>query len=144
LAPDTATREQQLREKLHKIYALFNGATTLGERNAAMAAIDRLKKSLAELPKSDPLVEMQFKLPDRWQRRLFMALCRRYGLSPFRYKGQRFTSVMVKAPRLFIKETLWPEYLELSNALDEYLNEATEKIIREELFVDSSEMSKWV
>ena len=109
-----------------------------------MAAIERLKKSLAEIPKADPLVEMQFKLPDRWQRRLFMALCRRYGLSPFRYKGQRFTSVMVKAPKLFIKETLWPEYLELSNALDEYLNEATEKIIREELFVDSSETSKWV
>ena len=109
-----------------------------------MAAIDRLKKSLAELPKSEPLVELQFKLPDRWQRRLFMALCRRYGLTPFRYKGQRFTSVMVKAPKSFIKETLWPEYLELSNSLDEYLNEATEKIIREELFVDSSEMSKWV
>lgn len=144
MAPDTANREQQLREKLHKIYALFNGATTLGERNAAMAAIDRLKKSLAELPKSEPLVELQFKLPDRWQRRLFMALCRRYGLTPFRYKGQRFTSVMVKAPKSFIKETLWPEYLELSNSLDEYLNEATEKIIREELFVDSSEMSKWV
>ena len=134
------TREQQLREKLHKIYALFEGATSLGERNAAMAAIERLRKSLAGIPKSDPLVEMQFKLTDRWQRRLFMALCRRHGLDPYRYKGQHYTSVMVKAPRPFIKETLWPEYLELKDALDEYLNEATEKIIREELFRGSSEM----
>jgi len=144
LASDTVTQEQQLREKLRKIYALFEGATTLGEKNAAIAAIERLKKSLAQIPKSDPLVEMQFKLPDRWQRRLFMALCRRYGLEPYRYKGQRFTSVTVKAPKLFVKETLWPEYLQLSEALDEYLNEATEKIIREELFRGSSEMSKWV
>ena len=133
-----------MREKLRKIHALFEGATTLGERNAAMAAIDRLKKSLSELPKSDPLVEMQFKLPDRWQRRLFMALCRRYGMDPYRYKGQRFTSVTVKAPKSFVKETLWPEYLQLSDALNEYLNEATEKIIREELFRGSSETSKWV
>ena len=144
MASDTVTQEQQLREKLRKIYALFEGATTLGEKNAAIAAIERLKKSLAQIPKSDPLVEMQFKLPDRWQRRLFMALCRRYGLEPYRYKGQRFTSVTVKAPKLFVKETLWPEYLQLSEALDEYLNEATEKIIREELFRGSSEMSKWV
>ncbi len=144
MASNTPTHEQQLREKLRKIYALFEGATTLGEKNAAMAAIERLKTSLAALPKSDPMVEMQFKLPDRWQRRLFMALCRRYGLEPYRYKGQRFTSVTVKAPRLFVKETLWPEYLQLSEALDEYLNEATEKIIREELFRGASEMSKWV
>ena len=138
------TREEQLREKLHKIYALFHGATTLGERNAAMAAIDRLKKSLAEIPKSDPLVEMKFKLNDRWQRRLFMALCRRYGLNPYRYKGERYTSVTLKAPRQFIDGTLWFEYLELKDALDEYLNEATEKIIREELFRGSSEASQWV
>ena len=109
-----------------------------------MAAIERLKKSLAEIPKSDPLVEMRFKLPDRWQRRLFMALCRRYGLNPYRYKGERYTTVTVKAPKAFIKETLWPEYLELSDALDEYLNEATEKIIREELFRGSSETFNWV
>jgi len=35
--------------------------------------------------------------------------------------------------------TLWPEFLEIKAALDEYLNEATEKIIREEVFGDSSE-----
>jgi len=34
---------------------------------------------------------------------------------------------------------LWPEYLEISQALDQYLNEATERIIREELFRDADE-----
>jgi hypothetical protein len=33
------TSEQELREKLRKISALFAGATTVGERDAAAAAI---------------------------------------------------------------------------------------------------------
>ena len=33
----------------------------------------------------------------------------------------------------------WPEYLEISRALDEYFNEATERIISEEVFGDAEE-----
>jgi hypothetical protein len=40
------TTEQELRQKLRKISALFEGATTAGERDAAAAAIDRVKKAL--------------------------------------------------------------------------------------------------
>ena len=40
------TSEEQIREKLRKISALFEGATTIGERNAAAAAIERVKKAL--------------------------------------------------------------------------------------------------
>ncbi len=46
---------------------------------------------------------------------------------------------MLRAPRSFIEKTLWPEYVEISQALDEYLNEATERIIREEVFGDAGE-----
>ena len=133
------TTEQELREKLRKISALFEGATTDGERSAAAAAIERVKKALAAMTRTEHVVEMQFTLPDRWQRRLFAALCRRYGLDPFRYKRQRYTTVMVRAPRRFIDSTLWPEYLELKEALDQYLNDATERIIREEVFGDAAE-----
>ncbi len=42
------TAEQQLREKLRKISALIDAAATVGERNAAAAAIERVKKSLAK------------------------------------------------------------------------------------------------
>lgn len=136
------TTEQELREKLRKIAALFEGATTAGERNAAAAAIERVKQALAGMEQKERLVETQFTLPDRWQRRLFAALCRRYGLDPYRYKRQRYTTVIVRAPRSFIDRTLWPEYLELKAALDEYLNEATERIIREEVYRDSGEASE--
>ena len=133
------TTERELREKLRKISALFEGATTTGERNAAAAAIARVKQALAALEKTERVEEMQFSLHDLWQRRLFTALCRRYGLSPFRYKGQRYTTVVVNVPRSFVDRTLWPEYLELKQALDEFLNEATERIIREEVYRDARE-----
>jgi hypothetical protein len=133
------TTEQELREKLRKISALFEGATTAGERNAAAAAIVRVKQALAALQQTERPIELQFTLPDRWQRRLFAALCRRYGLEPYRYKRQRYTTLMVRVPRSFVEGTLWPEYMELKAALDEYLNEATERIIREEVYGDAGE-----
>jgi hypothetical protein len=131
--------EQSLREKLRKISALFEGAKTTGERSAAAAALLRVKKALAAMAQTEQPVEMRFTLPDRWQRRLFTALCRRYGLEPYRYVRQRYTTVMVRVPESFVDRTLWPEYLEIKEALDEYLSEATERIIREEVYRDTRE-----
>jgi len=131
--------EQELREKLRKISALFEGATTPGERTAAAAAIARVKESLSKLVTVEHSIEMQFTLTDQWQRRLFSALCRRYGLEPYRYKRQRYTTVVVRAPQSFITRTLWPEYQQLQMALNAYLNEATDRIIREEVFGDAAE-----
>ncbi|MGA7109156.1 MAG: hypothetical protein WBV28_08025 [Terracidiphilus sp.] len=133
------TTEQELRQKLRKIAALFEGATTAGERDAAAAALNRIRAALSPAEGTEPAIEMSFRLPDRWNRRLFLALCRRYGLSPYRYPRQRHSTVVLRAPRSFINETLWPEYLEISRALEEYLNEATERIIGEEVFGDAGE-----
>jgi hypothetical protein len=74
-----------------------------------------------------------------WNRRLFTALCRRYGLKPYRYPRQLRTTVVPRAPKSFIDKTLWPEYVQIEKALHEYLNEATERIIREEVFGNSDE-----
>ena len=137
--------ENQLRERLRKIAALFEGAKTAGERDAAAAAMERVKKSLKTLPPepppfySEPLVEMQFSLSDFWQRRLFSALCRRHGLVPFRYHRQRHTTLMVRVKRSFLDSILWPEYVQLRDALNEYLAAATDRIIREEVFNDARE-----
>jgi hypothetical protein len=137
------TTEQQLREKLRKITALFEGAATAGERQAAAAAIDRIRQALkAAGTAAEPVPETKFSLADQWQRRLFSALCRRYGLVPYRYKGQRHTTLIVRAPRSFIDKTLWPEYVELQSALFSYLSEATERIIREEVFKDADEAAE--
>lgn len=136
------TEEERLREKLRKIAALFEGATTSGERAAAAAAIDRVKKALGAATQTERPVEFQFTLPDRWHRRLFSALCRRYGLEPYRYRRQRYTTVMVRVPPSFANQTLWPEYQELKSALDEYLERATERIIREEVYGDAADAAE--
>jgi hypothetical protein len=133
------TTEQELREKLRKIAALYEGATSVGERDAANAALNRVRAALSAAEKSEPVVEMTFRLPDRWSRQLFLALCRRYGLKPFRYPRQRYSTVVLRAPRKFINVTLWPEYLEIAHALEEYLNRATQRIIQEEVFGDAAE-----
>lgn len=133
------TTEQELRQKLRKIAALFEGATTPGERDAAAAAIDRIRAVLSAAGRTEKTIEMNFRLPDRWNRRLFTALCRRYGLKPYRYPRQRYSTVVLRAPASFINGTLWPEFLQIKTALDEYLHEATERIIREEVFGNSEE-----
>ena len=110
--------ESQLREKLRKIEALFAGAGTTGERLAAEAALERVRARLTELGRKDSPVEMQFSMPDQWSRHLFLALCRRYGLSPYRLHRQRRNTVMVRAPRGFVDQVLWPvvEVREMSDA----------------------------
>jgi hypothetical protein len=49
---------------------------------------------------------------------------------------------MVRVPKSFVDRTLWPEYLEIKGALDEYLNEATERIIRDEVYRDAREATE--
>src|SRR5712691_2445646 len=131
--------QSQLREKLRKIEALFAGAGTAGERLAAEAALERMRAKLAELEGQDPPVEMQFSLPDQWSRQLFIALCRRYGLKPYRYHRQRRTTIMVRASRRFVEDVLWREFRDLDGDLQAYLHEVTLKVIREEVYADTSD-----
>ncbi len=87
-------------------------------------------------------MEMRFTLDDGWNLRLFLALCRRYGLKPYRKHGQRRTTVMLKVVPSFADDILWPEFKQLAEALMAYLAEATERIIREEVCKDTDEAEK--
>ncbi|WP_225189270.1 hypothetical protein [Bradyrhizobium sp. IC3195] len=44
---------------------------------------------------------------------LVLALCRRYGLRPFRYHRQRRNTVMIRASLGFVDKVLLPEFTEL-------------------------------
>ena len=131
--------EDELRERLRKVEALFLGAATAGERGAAGAAAERLRAKLKEAARRDPPVEMKFTMPDLWSSRLFIALCRRYGFRPFRYTRQRFTTVMVKAPRRMFEEVVWEEFNEVHADLSAYLEETTERLIRETIHADAAD-----
>jgi hypothetical protein len=104
------TTDTRLRDKLHKIEALFAGAATAGERAAAGAAAERIRARLRQTEGAEQAIEMKFSLSDSWSRQLFIALARRYGLQPFRYRRQRRTT-MVRGPKSFLEQFLWPEFL---------------------------------
>ena len=127
------TLEQELRQKLRKIEALFAGAATKGERLAAGAAAERIRDRLDQAAAEEEEIEMKFSISDAWSRQLFAALCRRYGLRPFRYRRMHRQSIIVSAPKSFVEQVLWPEFEELNVALTAYLSGITEKVIREEV-----------
>ena len=127
------TPEQELRQKLRKIEALFAGAATDGERIAAGAAAERIRDRLGLAARKEKQIEVKFSISDTWSRQLFVALCRRYGLRPFRYRRMHRQTIIIKAPKIFVEQVLWPEFEELDAALVAYLSEITEKVIREEV-----------
>jgi hypothetical protein len=109
--------EGSLVDKLRKLEALHAGTTVDGE-------------------------EIVYRLPDAWTRRLFLALCRRYGLEPYRRRGQRYTTVMVRVPKTFHEKTLWPEFLALAKELEEHIAALTERVIREAIHADVGEAAE--
>jgi hypothetical protein len=131
--------EARLRAKLQCIEALFAGAATTGERLAAAEARQRILARLRAVERESPPVEYRFRLGDVWARKIFLSLLRRYDLKPYRYPGQRYTTVMVKVSKRFVGETLWPEFQQLSATLRGYLDEVTERVVHEVLHGDSSE-----
>lgn len=134
--------EGTLLEKLRKIEALHAGTKVDGEREAARRAAEKIRARLAEIRSRERDEVFQYRLQDPWKRKLFVALCRRYGVKPYREAGQRFSTVLVRAPTTFQKRTLWPEFLALSEELDAHLQELTDRVIREAINEDVSEASE--
>jgi hypothetical protein len=132
-------REQDLLDKLSKIERLYAGAATAGEKEAAADAMARIKRRLGETAKVERPIEYKFTLSDGWSKKLFTALLRRYELRPYRYARQRRNTVMVRVPRSFVDETLWPEFLELSKVLQSYLDEVTERVISQAIHANEGE-----
>ena len=131
--------EERLLEKLRKIEALFARATNAGERAAAESARDRIRGRLEQLERSERAVEYRFSLPDGWSKSLFIALLRRYGIEPYRYAGQRRTTVMARVTRTFADEVLWPEFQELDATLRSHLDSVTKRVIARAIHGDPAD-----
>jgi hypothetical protein len=126
-------------EKLRRIEALHARAGSEGEREAAQRARQRIQARLRELATEDAPIEFRFSFSDQWSRHLFVALLRRYEITPYRYRGQRRTTVMARLSRSFVDETLWPEFQELQQTLAAYFDALTDRVIEQALEVKSGE-----
>ena len=133
---DGATIEERLRERLQEVP--LQGVAD-GERAAAGAAIAGLAERFVALGCEDPPQEMLFGMPDPWSVMLFIALCRRYGLRPYRHPGQRQTTIMVRAPRRFFEAVVWTPFQDLHCALQRHLQETSLELIRTVVHPDTSD-----
>lgn len=131
--------EATLIAKLRRIEALHAGAATPGERVAASHARQRILDRLREVQRTEARVEYRLSLPDPWEQRLFIALLRRYGLRPYRYKRQRRSTVMLRVAPSFLQGTLWPEFEQLAGELRRYLDAVTTRVIAEAIHGDAGE-----
>jgi hypothetical protein len=129
----------KLFERLRKIEALYAGAATPGERDAAASARERIRAKLASFAQQERAEEYRFSMDNPWSRKIFLALLRRYGIEPYRYGRQRRNTVMARVPRSFVEETLMPEFREMNLALFDHLERITDDIISQEISSDTSE-----
>lgn len=134
--------EERLIEKLSKIEALFARAATPGERIAAGNALERIRERLRQLEKTELPIEMRFTLPDSWSKALLIALLRRYGLHPYRHRGQRRTTVMSMVTLTFVNEVLWPEFLQLNATLQAHLDSVTKRVIAQAIHGDDTDVEE--
>lgn len=113
-----------LLEKIRKIEALIAGAKTQGERQAAELAKQRLEGKIAAQP-----VEFTIRLHNIWQKKLFVAICAKYQLKPYRYARQKYTTSMVRANPALLKEIVLPEFQKFDKIFEELANEIMADLI---------------
>ncbi|MCI5078713.1 hypothetical protein [Oricola sp.] len=135
------SQRSELEERLRKVEALFERAGSAGEAAAAAAAVDRLQAKLGKLPprREDPEIELQYSLPDLWAVRLFYAVCRKHGVTPYRYSRQRRTTVVVKVRRSHFMKVVDGEFQLLHREMMDYFNETAEHLIRNVMKSDGND-----
>ncbi len=62
-------------------------------------------------------------MDSHWKKRLFTALCNKYGLKPYRYYRQKYTTSNVKTTKIDMETKIWPEFLKFSEILENLVEE---------------------
>jgi hypothetical protein len=131
-------RHEDIREKLAKLEALFARGATQGERTAAGKARDRLAARLSDVPDKEE-VELRYSLPDAWAVRIFVALCRKHGVRPYRYPRQRRTSVMVRVQQNEFEKTVLAEFRTMHSELVAYFRDTVDHLIADAMKSDGDD-----
>lgn len=118
----------ELAEMLAVIEGRYGGGASVEERVA------RVRARLAEARAIEADVEFQGQILDDWSRGLFIALCSRYGLKPYRHPRQRRTTAIVKAPPSFVEQVVQPAFRALQGEMGRRVNAITGEWIREAVF----------
>jgi len=120
---------ESLLEKIRKIEALIDGASSVGEKQAAVSAKERILNKYPHLEIHRDAKEYSLRTDGEWDKKLLLAICHKYGVKPYRYKRQKYTTVMVNINEKFLNEVLWKEYTEYSIHLSKLVGEITDNLI---------------
>ncbi|MDZ4753083.1 MAG: hypothetical protein SGJ11_01130 [Phycisphaerae bacterium] len=127
-----------LLERLRKIQALYDAPGTPGEQAAAAAAAERLRERVRDVTSasrpsatSEREIEFRVSLEDAWSRKLFLAIARHHRAAPFRYRGQRRTTVMVKVTETHFYNTIIPHFHAAEDVLREHFDKITAQVIKD-------------
>ncbi|SLN77990.1 hypothetical protein [Roseisalinus antarcticus] len=131
-------QQEHIREKLEKLEALFARGATEGERVAAGAALDRLNSRL-DTGAQEEKIEFQYSLPDVWAVKIFVALCRKHGVHPYRYPRQRRTTVMVNVQKSVFEQTVMAEFEMLHAELVAYFKDTVDHLIADAMKSDGED-----
>jgi hypothetical protein len=147
---------EDLVARLKKVQALYNAPATEGERAAAAAAAMRLQERLKEATGAAGAAgaaqagqsaksaqspgasegrtqEFQIRIDDAWSRKLFIGIARHHGVHPYRYRGQRRTTLVVRTTEHRIDRIIMPHYREAVAALRDHFDAIADRVIREAL-----------
>ena len=108
-------------DKLQKVQALIDRASSDGERQAAELAKQRLHERLHE-DKNERLIEYRVTSHSKWEKKLFTAVCKKNGFNPYRYARQKYTTTMVRVNKPVMEDILWPQYAKYTELLREMVD----------------------
>jgi len=111
-------------DKIRKIEALIAGAKSDGERQAAEFAKQRLQEKITPQP-----IEYTVRLHSRWEKKLFVAICKKHGLQTYRYARQKYTTAMIRIAEPFMNSVLLLEYKKYADILHKLTEEISNDLI---------------
>lgn len=89
-----------------------------------------VRARLAETRSREPDVEVVVAIPSEPDARVFLLLCRRYGIDVYRRSKRRDARLMIRVPESFEQTVLRPLYAAISDAVETHLIEVADHAMR--------------
>lgn len=89
-----------------------------------------VRARLAETRAREPDVEVVLAIPSEPYARVFLLLCRRYGIDVYRRSKRREARLMVRVPDSFEQTVMRPLYAAIADAVETYLIEVADHATR--------------
>lgn len=90
---------------------------------------------------ADPDIELQNSLPDVWSVRIFVALCRKHRVRPYRYPRQRRTTLIVRTRQISFERTVATEFRALYRESTANFDETVKHLISDAMKSDGDDQT---